>query len=80
MASSDGMIRALAKYHNVQRGKDAILLIEPGTPLEGALVQAADSGQEVEVQTVHGPARLSLDEVAVLIGGGNRGRRGCGIA
>lgn len=74
LASSDGMIRALAKYHNVQRGEDTILLIEPGTALEGALVQVADTGQEIEVQTAQGAARLTLDEVAVLVGGGNRGR------
>lgn len=79
-ASADGLVRALAQRYEIQRGEESVLFLEAGASLRGSLLApdpAPSDGSgslQLEIETPHGQVRLRLQEVAVLLGGGNRGR------
>ncbi|MDJ0520789.1 MAG: hypothetical protein QNJ90_01805 [Planctomycetota bacterium] len=66
---ADQAIREVAAAYEVERGDDSVVLIERDKPLKGEVL-----GETLQVATRLGEASVPFDEVAVLLGGANRGR------
>lgn len=67
--AADEAIKEVARAYDVERGDDSVVLIERDKPLKGEV-----TGELLHVQTRLGQAEVPFDDVAILLGGANKGR------